>query len=90
MPLEAMFAAPEFHVEGAYFTMSDGAKVVRCMVEAAALDAAAERSGATRADAFREHQRRIKAIASRKYDRGDMQGAVVVVTRADLEEDQAG
>ena len=56
MPLEAMFAAPEFHIEGAYFPMSDGAKVVRCMVEAAAIDVAAKRSGVTRADAFREPQ----------------------------------
>lgn len=85
MPLEAMFAAPDFQIEGAYFRMSDGAKVVRCMVEAAALEQTPEaRAGATLADVFREHERRIKRIASRKYDRGALQHGIVTVTRDDL------
>jgi len=86
MPLDPMFAAPEFQIEGAYFRMSDGAKVVRCMVESVALDAmAAAQGGATRADIFREHQQRIREIASRNYDRRDLRHGIVVVTRADLE-----
>lgn len=91
MPLEPMFAAPEFQIEGAYFRMSDGAKVVRCLVEAAALDARPEaRGGATRADVFRACERRIKAIASEKYDRGELRHGIVVVTRADLGEEPFG
>lgn len=90
MPLESMFAAPEFQIEGAYFRMSDGAKVVRCLVEAAALDARPEAGGgATRADVFRDCERRIKAVASAKYDRGELRHGIVVVTRADLEGDVA-
>jgi hypothetical protein len=85
MPLDPMFAAPEFQVEGAYFRMSDGAKVVRCMVEAVALDAMAAQGGATRADIFHEHQQRIREIASRNYDHRDLRHGIVVVTRADLE-----
>ncbi|HKG77684.1 MAG TPA: DUF1488 family protein [Beijerinckiaceae bacterium] len=85
MPLEPMFAAPEFQLEGAYFRMSDGTKVVRCMVEAAALDAiAAAPGGATRADVFREHQQRIREMASRNYDRRELRHGIVVVTRADF------
>jgi hypothetical protein len=88
MPLDPMFAAPDFQLEGAYFRMSDGAKIVRCMVEAAALDTSEARRGATPADVFRELRQRIQQVASDKYEAGLLQHGIVVVTRADVAADR--
>ncbi|MBY0610985.1 MAG: DUF1488 domain-containing protein [Beijerinckiaceae bacterium] len=75
---------PDFQLEGAYFSMQDGATIVRCFVQRDALDDRGADLNVEAEEVFEQVSLLIKDIASRKYDAGVIEGGLVVITSRDL------
>lgn len=86
MPLHDFVGEPFVRLHGVGFRMQGDAEIVHCFVTAEALE---DFLGRTEVEAgyaatFNELRARIGALASRLFDKGDLEGDVVVVNSWDL------
>ena len=84
MPLTERAGVPDFQLEGAYFGMKDGEKIIRCFVQRDALDDRGMPLGVEAEEVFEQNALLIQDLASEKYDAGDIQNGLVVITTRDL------
>lgn len=72
MPLNDRVGVPDFQLEGAYFGMQDGAKIVRCFVQRDALDDRGMDLSVEAEEVFEQNRLLIEDLARKKYDAGDV------------------